>query len=56
MYQPQYQAQPQLQYVGVGMRFLALLIDGIILGVVSGILGVIFVLPSVILGEPQPQA
>ena|ERR1019366_6444626 len=35
---PQYQSQPQLQYVSVGMRFLALLIDGIILGVVDGII------------------
>ena len=37
MYYPQSQAQPQLQYVGVGMRFLALLIDGIIIGAVNGV-------------------
>jgi uncharacterized RDD family membrane protein YckC len=43
MYSPlQYQAQPQLQYVGVGMRFLALLIDSILVGVIGGILGIIF--------------
>jgi uncharacterized RDD family membrane protein YckC len=42
VYSPQYQAQPQLQYVGVGMRFLALLIDGIILGIIGAVLGVIF--------------
>ncbi|MBV9259721.1 MAG: RDD family protein [Ktedonobacteraceae bacterium] len=35
---PQYQAQPQLQYVGVGRRFVALLLDGVLLGVVNGIL------------------
>src|SRR6266576_1864103 len=39
--QPQY-GQPQLQYVGVGPRFLAVLIDTIILGVVAGILSAIF--------------
>src|SRR5436305_14361922 len=39
--QPQY-GQPQLQYVGVGLRFLAVLIDAIIIGVVAGILGAIF--------------
>src|SRR2546430_2779776 len=39
--QPQY-GQPQLQYVGVGPRFLAILIDSIIIGVVAGILGAIF--------------
>ncbi len=39
--QPQY-GQPQLQYVGVGPRFLAVLIDAIILGVIGGILGAIF--------------
>ncbi len=38
IYYPQSQAQPQLQYVGVGMRFLALLIDVIILGIVNGII------------------
>ena len=35
---PQYQAQPQLQYVGVGRRFVALLIDGVLLGIVNGII------------------
>src|SRR5205085_15299 len=39
--QPQY-GQPQLQYVGVGLRFLAYLIDSIIIGVVAGILSVVF--------------
>ena len=39
--QAQY-GQPQLQYVGVGPRFLAVLIDTIILGVVAGILSAIF--------------
>jgi uncharacterized RDD family membrane protein YckC len=39
--QPQY-GQPQLQYVGVGPRFLAILIDSIIIGVVAGILTAIF--------------
>jgi uncharacterized RDD family membrane protein YckC len=39
--QPLY-GQPQLQYVGVGLRFLAYLIDSIIIGVVAGILSVIF--------------
>ena len=34
--------QGQLQYVGVGMRFLALLIDGIIIFVVGVLLGFIF--------------
>ncbi len=42
MYYPQSQAQPQLQYVSVGMRFLALLIDTILLAIVGGILGVLF--------------
>jgi uncharacterized RDD family membrane protein YckC len=31
---------PAMQYVGVGPRFLALLIDGIIVGVVAGIINV----------------
>ena len=39
--QPQY-GQPQLQYAGVGPRFLAILIDTIIIGVVAGILSAIF--------------
>lgn len=38
--QPMY-GQGQLQYVGVGMRFLALLIDGIIVGAVSGLLAAV---------------
>ena len=41
-YQQEIPAQAQIQYVGVGPRFLALLIDAIIIGVVGGILGVIF--------------
>jgi uncharacterized RDD family membrane protein YckC len=45
-YKMQYQqgvsAQAEMQYVGVGPRFLALLIDAIIIGVVGGILGAIF--------------
>lgn len=40
-YQAQAQA-PAMEYVGVGRRFLALLIDGIILGVIGGILSAIF--------------
>ncbi len=40
-YQAQAQAQaPVVQYVGVGPRFLASLIDGIILAIVTGLLGV----------------
>jgi uncharacterized RDD family membrane protein YckC len=39
--QPQY-GQPQLQYVGVGLRFVAVLIDAIIIGVVAGILSAVF--------------
>ena len=38
-YGQQQYGQPQLQYVGVGLRFVALLIDSIIIGVVGGILG-----------------
>jgi len=34
--------QPQLQYVGVGLRFVALLIDAIIVGVVAGLLSMFF--------------
>jgi uncharacterized RDD family membrane protein YckC len=34
--------QGQQQYVGVGLRFLALLIDAIIIGVVAGLLSFIF--------------
>jgi len=41
-YQQGVSAQAEMQYVGVGPRFLALLIDAIIIGVVGGILGVIF--------------
>jgi uncharacterized RDD family membrane protein YckC len=41
--QPQYgYGQPQLQYVSVWPRAVAIIIDGIILGVVSAILNVIF--------------
>ena len=44
--QQQYWQQPygqaQLQYVGVGLRFLAVLIDSIILAVVAGILSFLF--------------
>jgi len=39
--QPQY-GQPQLQGVGVGLRFVAVLIDTIIIGVVAGILSAVF--------------
>jgi len=35
---PYQAAAPQLEYVGVGPRFLAALIDGVIIGIVSGIL------------------
>ena len=42
MYYPQSPVQPQLQYVGVGMRFLALLIDTILVGIIGSILGAIF--------------
>jgi uncharacterized RDD family membrane protein YckC len=46
VYYPQSQAKPQLEYAGnyagVGMRFLALLIDSILLGVAGGILLVFF--------------
>jgi len=41
-YQQGVSAQAQIQYVGVGPRFLAVLIDAIILGVIGGILGAIF--------------
>ena len=41
-YQQGISAQAEMQYVGVGPRFLALLIDAIIIGVVGAILGVIF--------------
>jgi uncharacterized RDD family membrane protein YckC len=44
MYYPQSQAQPQLQYAGVGMRFLALLIDGVLMSIVYGIIIVLFLL------------
>lgn len=40
--QQQVYGQGQLQYVGVGMRFLALLIDAIIIGAVAGLLSFIF--------------
>lgn len=35
---PQYQAHAQLQYVGVGRRFVALLLDGVLLGIVDGLM------------------
>jgi uncharacterized RDD family membrane protein YckC len=41
-YQQGISAQAEMQYVGVGPRFLAVLIDSIIIGVVGAILGVIF--------------
>ncbi len=41
-YQQEIPAQAQMQYVGVGPRFLAILIDSIIIGVVGAILGFIF--------------
>ena len=41
-YQQGIPAQAEIQYVGVGPRFLAILIDSIIIGVVAGILGAIF--------------
>ena len=41
-YQQGVSAQAEMQYVGVGPRFLAILIDSIIIGVVGAILGVIF--------------
>jgi uncharacterized RDD family membrane protein YckC len=41
-YGPSLYGQRQLQYVGVGPRFLAILIDSIIIGVIAGILGAIF--------------
>lgn len=40
--QGQYQAAPALQYVGVGRRFLAVLVDSIILGIVFGVISAIF--------------
>src|ERR1700674_1491695 len=41
-YGPALYGQGQLQYVGVGPRFLAILIDGIIIGAIAGVLGFIF--------------
>ena len=41
-YQQGVSAQAEMQYVGVGPRFLAILIDSIIIGVIGGILGAIF--------------
>src|SRR3954453_9968786 len=35
-------AAPSLEYVGVGRRLVAVIIDGLILGIVNGIIGVIF--------------
>ena len=40
-YSQQQYGQPQLAYVSVGPRFLALLIDGVIIGVVSGLLSLL---------------
>lgn len=40
--QYQSQAQSQMQYVGVGLRFVAVLIDSIIIGVIGGILSFVF--------------
>jgi uncharacterized RDD family membrane protein YckC len=39
---PYQAAAPQLQYVGVGWRLLAVIIDAILLGIVSGIIGFVF--------------
>ncbi len=41
-YGPALYGQGQLQYVGVGPRFLAILIDSIIIVAIAGVLGVIF--------------
>lgn len=41
-YGPSLYGQGQLQYVGVGPRFLATLIDAIIIGAIAGVLGIIF--------------
>lgn len=36
------QAQAQVQYVGVGRRFVAVLVDSILLGIVFGVIGALF--------------
>lgn len=38
----QAQAQAQVQYVGVGRRFVAVLVDSILLGIVFGVIGALF--------------
>ena len=38
---PYQQAAPQLQYVSVGPRFLAVPIDGILIGIVNAIIGAV---------------
>jgi uncharacterized RDD family membrane protein YckC len=38
-FQAQFPAQAQVQYVGVGRRFFADLVDGILLGIVIGVIG-----------------
>jgi uncharacterized RDD family membrane protein YckC len=40
--QTQFPAQAQVQYVGVGRRFLAVLVDSILLGIVFGVMGALF--------------
>jgi uncharacterized RDD family membrane protein YckC len=42
MQTPQAQVQPKSQYAGVGVRFLAILIDVVILGVIGGLLSFVF--------------
>ena len=39
---PYQAAAPALEYVGVGRRFLAIIIDGLILSIVNWIIGVVF--------------
>jgi uncharacterized RDD family membrane protein YckC len=53
MYSPQYQAQPQMQYVSVGRRFLAHFLDGIVLAVIESI---IILLLTLALGNTQKIA
>lgn len=40
--QTQFPAQAQVQYVGVGRRFVAILVDSILLGIVFGVIGALF--------------
>lgn len=40
--QTQFPAQAQVQYVGVGRRFVAVLVDSILLGIVFGVMGALF--------------